>query len=87
MLLPARPLDGGIAPTGWIHLDDTLRLPQNGHRIDIDHATDSVTVFAQLSRITASGTPPTTHAPTGSRPRTFVAITPSTTGSSWLARI
>ncbi|QFZ20586.1 hypothetical protein [Saccharothrix syringae] len=87
VLLPTRPLDGGIAPTGWIHLNDTLRLSRTGHRIDIDHASGSVTVSAQLGRIAIGGTPPTAHTPAGSQARTFVAVTARTTGTGWLARI
>ncbi|GAB2992276.1 hypothetical protein [Saccharothrix stipae] len=87
VLLPTRPLDGGVTPTGWIHLDDTLRLSRTGHRVDIDHVSGSVAVFAQLGRVTTNGTPPTAPPPTAGKPRTFVAIAARTTGGGWLTRI
>ncbi|MDR6593635.1 hypothetical protein ACFFSW_17120 [Saccharothrix longispora] len=85
VLLPTRPLDDGSAPTGWLYLDHTVVLSQSHHRIDIDHAHGSVTVLARLGRITTDTA--LREAASATKPRTFVAVTPTTTGDGWLSRI
>jgi hypothetical protein len=87
VLLPTRPLDGGIAPTGWLYLDQTVVLSQSAHRVDIDHTTGSATVLARLSRVTTDSGPPDPTSAPATRPRTFMAITPATIDGGWLARI
>lgn len=87
VLLPTRPLDDSTAPTGWLYLDQTVILSQSGHRIDIDHATGSVTVLARMGRITVDNT----SRPSGTTPaagsRTFMAVASKAVGDGWLVRI
>jgi hypothetical protein len=87
-LLPARPHSGGAAAAGWIYLNPTVQLADAGFRIELNAATGTVTVLAELGRTeperSVLGRPASGH-PTAGRfgARTFVAVGTSVDGVPW----
>ncbi|WP_309116006.1 hypothetical protein [Saccharothrix sp.] len=87
VLLPGRPHPGGAAPVGWVHLDGDVVLDEVDRRIVIDRGTLTVSVVADLARVSTSSPAAPATAPT-SGVRSFVAVgATGTEGLPWLVGV
>ncbi|TWP46060.1 hypothetical protein FKR81_37470 [Lentzea tibetensis] len=74
VLLPSRPHPGGAAAAGWVYLTPSVRLVDTDRRVELDTATGTVTVLAELGRADTRVASTLRAVPRSFGNRSFVAI-------------